>query len=262
MVGRPIASRSLQGRGRYDESSPLRRGQPLASAEAAIRNAFVQKVYAILFAQLLVTTVLSAAVRHVALKWMHAGARNNISALLFVSLIGSVAVLCAVRCYPYLMRRYPSNYCLLLAFTVCKASLVGLICAAHTLDSVLVSVAITTVLALSLSIFACQTSYDFTGFGPYLFCGAMALFCFGLFFWIGGMLGLRGSPIFDVMHLVYAVCGALLFCCYLVFDTQQILGGKHQYQYSVDDYALGAINLYIDVVQLFLFLLRIVGTRR
>eukprot|EP00927_Polykrikos_kofoidii_P006196 TRINITY_DN12518_c0_g1_i1.p1 TRINITY_DN12518_c0_g1~~TRINITY_DN12518_c0_g1_i1.p1 ORF type:complete len:285 (+),score=22.59 TRINITY_DN12518_c0_g1_i1:67-855(+) len=262
MVGRSLASRSLQGRGGYDESTPLGRGQSLASAEDAIRSAFVQKVYAILCGQLIVTTILGAIVRHIALKWMQAGARNSVSALLFVSLIGSIAVLCTVRCYPNLMRQFPTNYWLLLAFTVCKASMVGLICAAHTLDSVLIAVAITAVLTLSLSIFACQTSYDFTGFGPYLFCGAMALFCFGLFFWIGGMLGLRGSPIFDVMHLIYAVCGALLFCCYLVFDTQLILGGKHQYQYSIDDYALGAINLYIDVVQLFLFLLRIVGKRK
>eukprot|EP00927_Polykrikos_kofoidii_P006198 TRINITY_DN12518_c0_g2_i1.p1 TRINITY_DN12518_c0_g2~~TRINITY_DN12518_c0_g2_i1.p1 ORF type:complete len:281 (+),score=25.49 TRINITY_DN12518_c0_g2_i1:57-845(+) len=261
MVGVPIAPPSFHGHGCLEVSSPLGNDKPLASAECAVRNAFVRRVYGILLMQLVITIVLGAGVRHVALTWIQAGSRDSISALLILSFIGSVAVLCAVRRYPYLMRQYPTTHWLLLTFTMCKAVMVGMICAAHTVDSVLVAVAITAVFALLLAVFACQTTFDLTGCGPYVICGAIALFCFGMCFWIDGVVGPGSLPAFPGKQLFYAVFVALLFCCYLVFDTQQILAGKNRYQYSVDDYALGTISLYIDAVQLFFFLVRIVGKR-
>ena len=61
-----------------------------------------------------------------------------------------------------------------------------------------------------------------------------------------------------IVHLIYACLGALLFSIYLIFDTQLILG-QGQFAYSLDDAYLAAIQLYIDVIQLFLMILRIVG---
>lgn len=50
---------------------------------------------------------------------------------------------------------------------------------------------------------------------------------------------------------------------YLVFDTQMILGGKHRkYQVSPEEYIFAALNLYLDVVTLFLFLLQLIGLCR
>ena len=38
------------------------------------------------------------------------------------------------------------------------------------------------------------------------------------------------------------------------------VGGKHsKYRFGVDDYCMAAINLYMDIVQLFLYLLQILG---
>ncbi len=59
-------------------------------------------------------------------------------------------------------------------------------------------------------------------------------------------------------QLIYACLGALLFSIYLIYDTQLILG-KGQYSYSLDDAYLAAIQLYLDVINLFLNILRIVG---
>lgn len=47
------------------------------------------------------------------------------------------------------------------------------------------------------------------------------------------------------------------FCSYLIYDTQLILGNKRK-QYKVDDYALAAISLYLDIARIFVELLRIV----
>lgn len=61
-------------------------------------------------------------------------------------------------------------------------------------------------------------------------------------------------------QLIYACLGALLFSIYLIYDTQLILG-KGQYSYSLDDAYLAAIQLYLDIINLFLNILRIVGHR-
>jgi len=38
-----------------------------------------------------------------------------------------------------------------------------------------------------------------------------------------------------------------------------MLGGKHQYSLSPEEYIFAALNLYLDIVNLFLFLLSIIG---
>ncbi|KAG2465125.1 PEX1 factor, partial [Polypterus senegalus] len=51
----------------------------------------------------------------------------------------------------------------------------------------------------------------------------------------------------------------LLGLFYLVLDTQLMLGGKHKYSISPEEYIFAALNLYLDIINLFLFLLRIIG---
>jgi len=60
-----------------------------------------------------------------------------------------------------------------------------------------------------------------------------------------------------IVQLIYACLGALLFSIYIIFDTQMILG-KGDLKYSLDDAYLAAIKLYLDIVNLFLSILRIV----
>ena len=61
------------------------------------------------------------------------------------------------------------------------------------------------------------------------------------------------------MSLVYASLGALLFSVYLVVDTQMMMGGKHKYTISPEEYIFAALNLYLDVINLFLYILQIVA---
>lgn len=49
--------------------------------------------------------------------------------------------------------------------------------------------------------------------------------------------------------------GLLVFSLFLVYDTQLIIGGKHrEYAYGPDDYVIAALNVYMDVIQIFLYL--------
>lgn len=77
----------------------------------------------------------------------------------------------------------------------------------------------------------------------------VALLSFAFF---GLMVAIIGGPI---LRLVYACVGLLLYGFLLVYDTQLIIGGKHRaYAYGPDDYVIAALNIYMDVVQIFLYL--------
>ena len=93
--------------------------------------------------------------------------------------------------------------------------------------------------------------FEFTGF---LLAALLCLMIFGfiaLFF-----------PANRTLRLVYAAIGCLIFSLYIVYDTQLMIGGKHSYALSPEEYIFAALNLYLDIVQLFLFILRIVGAAR
>eukprot|EP00441_Pelagodinium_beii_P041687 CAMPEP_0197650728 /NCGR_PEP_ID=MMETSP1338-20131121/31121_1 /TAXON_ID=43686 ORGANISM="Pelagodinium beii, Strain RCC1491" /NCGR_SAMPLE_ID=MMETSP1338 /ASSEMBLY_ACC=CAM_ASM_000754 /LENGTH=161 /DNA_ID=CAMNT_0043225195 /DNA_START=424 /DNA_END=909 /DNA_ORIENTATION=+ len=160
------------------------------------------------------------------------------------------------------MRKTPQNYVLLTVFTLAMAVSVGFFSSQFTSASVLMVFGITCAVVLALTLFACQTKYDITGLMPYFVVASMVFMCFGLVLWITSMFGGAASAAFKGMRLVYACLGALLVSGFIVMDTQLIVGGKHhKYQFSIDDYCMAAISLYIDIIQLFQFLLEILGDR-
>jgi FtsH-binding integral membrane protein len=106
---------------------------------------------------------------------------------------------------------------------------------------------------LGLTIFAFQTKWDFTVMGGALFVALIILVIFGIV-----------AMIFPgrVLTLIYASCGALLFSVYLVYDTQLMMGGTHKYSISPEEYIFAALNLYLDIVNIFLYILTIIGAVR
>lgn len=57
-----------------------------------------------------------------------------------------------------------------------------------------------------------------------------------------------------VITMIYCAVGVFLFGVYLIIDTQMIIGGK-TIQLGIDEYCLGAMLLYIDIIQIFLYIL-------
>ena len=62
--------------------------------------------------------------------------------------------------------------------------------------------------------------------------------------------------------IAYGSIGALIFSLYIVFDTQLMMGGKHKYALDPEEYIFAALNLYLDIINLFLYILMIVGAVR
>jgi FtsH-binding integral membrane protein len=64
------------------------------------------------------------------------------------------------------------------------------------------------------------------------------------------------------MVIVYASLGALIFSIYLVYDTQLMMGGKHKYSITPEEYIFAALNLYLDIINIFMYILMILGASK
>jgi FtsH-binding integral membrane protein len=63
-----------------------------------------------------------------------------------------------------------------------------------------------------------------------------------------------------VVTLIAIVLGAV-YSIYLLIDTQLIMGGKNK-SLTLDNYVLGSVILYVDIVQLFLQILKVLGDKK
>lgn len=52
-----------------------------------------------------------------------------------------------------------------------------------------------------------------------------------------------------------------IYCGYILVDTQLIMGGKNK-ELSLDNYILGSVILYVDIIGLFLKLLQLLGDKK
>ena len=64
------------------------------------------------------------------------------------------------------------------------------------------------------------------------------------------------------MMIGNGAAGAFVFSLYLIYDTQMMMGGKHKYALDPEEYIFAALNIYLDVINLFMYILMIVvGSR-
>lgn len=112
-----------------------------------------------------------------------------------------------------------------------------------------------------MAVYGATTRRDLTGWGPKLFAGLIAMLVCSL---VGSLFSLFGMS-FGLMDLVLCAIGLLIFMGLTAYDTQML---KHHYAYFGGDAAMlhkasiiGALNLYLDFINIFLYILRMVGRR-
>ena len=107
-----------------------------------------------------------------------------------------------------------------------------------------------------LSLYGYTTKRDLSGFGTFLIMGLVGLIVASLI-----NLFLQSSA----MDFVISIIGVLLFAGLTVYDTQKIKSMYFHVQGSEmvgKSVVMGALTLYLDFINLFLFLLRFMGDRR
>jgi len=158
-----------------------------------------------------------------------------------------------MACCESVRRKTPLNFIFLFLFTIAESFLLGIVAGQYQADEVLMAVGITAAVSLGLTLFALQTKWDFT------MCGGVLVACLVVFI-IFGIIAIFIPG--QIIGLVYASLGALLFSVYLVYDTQLMLGGNHKYSISPEEYIFAALNLYLDIVNIFMYILSIIGLVR
>ncbi len=107
-----------------------------------------------------------------------------------------------------------------------------------------------------MALYGYTTKRDLTGWGSFLFMGLIGLI-------IASIVGLFVNS--TALQFAISAIGVLIFTGLTAYDTQKI---KEMY-YAGDDAEtggkkaiMGALSLYLDFINLFLYLLRFIGDRR
>ncbi|CAH6720455.1 bax inhibitor 1 [[Candida] jaroonii] len=214
----------------------------VASCELPVRQMFIRKVYSLLTAQILATVVVGFVIRSntTIQNWCF----NNFW-LFIVSIVGSFGFLIATHIKA---RSYPINLVLLGAFTLCESYGIGLSCSLVESEIVIQALMLTLVVFIGLTLFAFQSKYDFRSW--------QSVASLGLWFLIGWGFLMMFFPQSSFANLIYSGIGAIIFSVYILIDTQEILKTCH-----LDDEIPATLKLYLDIINLFLFILRILNNR-
>ncbi|ODV62018.1 Bxi1p, partial [Ascoidea rubescens DSM 1968] len=212
----------------------------VAACEPSIRSIFIRKVYTLLVVQLFITFTIASSIKlsssinqwclnHI---WLMIVATIGTFVFLLISFLSS--------------RKYPYNLFSLFAFTLCESYCVGIITSLYDTNIILQAIVLTITIFIGLTLFAFQSKYDFTSW-----LGFINILFFGL---IGFSLVLIFVPYNSKLELIYSSISALIFSVYILIDTQLIMRSFHP-----EDEIAATITLYLDIINLFLNLLRILS---
>lgn len=220
------------------------------------RAAFIRKVYAILSTQLLVSC--GVVVGLIYAGFVH-GDPNYPSDfgyyiigpgyyLSLVTMIITLYLLCALMSCK---KNYPINFIGLGLFTLGISFSIALLCMVYYAEGfgaeLLLAFVITCATFLVLTVFTIVSKIDFSFLAPFLCVGIVILVIWSLimslFFAFGGYSA--------SWELVFVIFGMAIFVGFIVYDTYMIVT-----RLGVDEYIVAAIELYLDVINLFIFVLQ------
>lgn len=114
-------------------------------------------------------------------------------------------------------------------------------------NTVLMSFATTTVVFSGIAVYATKSKRNFSFIGGFLLAALLAMVAISIFniFW----------PLSTTGMLAYSFIGVMVFSGYVLFDFSRM---KH-YGVAQEDVPLMALSLYLDFINLFLSILRILG---
>ena len=117
---------------------------------------------------------------------------------------------------------------------------------------------VTAISFAGLSLWGYTTKKDISGWGSFLIMGLIGLI-------VASIVNIfLGSP---ALYFAVSVIGVLIFAALTAYDTQRLKTDYIQHAHAMDgewlakSAIMGALNLYLDFVNLFMFLLQFLGNR-
>ncbi|XP_061696003.1 protein lifeguard 1 isoform X1 [Syngnathoides biaculeatus] len=235
-----------------DESAPETKSEgqaedvPLAETSAfedkTVRRAFVRKVFCILTLQLVFTFsvvcvfTFSTVVRKAVQKniWIYVS-----------SFIIFVLVSIPLNFAKSLRRKFPWNIIGLAIVTLSLSYVVGAMASYHDTRAVIIAMATTLAVSLTIIAFSAQTRYDFSCcYGLLLIMVVdLVMFCvFSSFYYV------------YITQVCYGCLGALLYSVFLMADCQLMMG-MLSYRLDPEEYVTAALTIYLDIMLIFIYLM-------
>merc|ERR1712168_531549 len=146
-------------------------------------------------------------------------------------------------------RKYPLNLIFLVLLTVAMSFMTGVITCYYDTKAVLLAAATTAAVVAFVTLMTFYSKFDITKFWYII----ILLPFVSLIMWLVAFL--TGS---DAAIAAYCGVGVVIFTIYLAYDTKLIMGGGRM-ELSPDDWILAVVQLYVDIVQIFLYLLQLFG---
>ncbi|KAK4759206.1 hypothetical protein SAY87_022337 [Trapa incisa] len=212
----------------------------LSYGENQLRWGFIRKVYGILAAQFLMTTVVSAIT--VLYTPINELLRGNPGLLLFLVFLPFI-LLWPLHVY---QQKHPLNLVFLGLFTLSLSFTVGVSCANTDGRIVLEALILTSAVVCALTgytFWASKKGKDFSFLAPILFTSLVILIMTSflqVFF-----------PLGSTASAVYGGIGAVIFSGYIIYDTDNLIK-----RFTYDEYIWASVTLYLDILNLFLTILR------
>ena len=109
-------------------------------------------------------------------------------------------------------------------------------------STVLTAAVLTTAVTLALTAYVHKTGKDFTRMGGFLFAGLIVV-----------LLASIAAMFVPAMQAGVSAVAALLFSGFILFDTSRLIRGEE------DNYVMAACSMYLNVLNLFLSILQLLG---
>ena len=217
-----------------------------------MRLGFIRKVYGILSIQLIITFGAVLLFQLPSIKNLIMAYQQMAGNVLIMCSLGFLVLFLILACNRKLSRTVPCNYIFLFAITLCEALACAIVSSIYSFPIVATALVLTIITTLALTFYACTTKTNFSS------CRAGLYVAFCQIFMIGLIAVLFRLP---ALYAVYTFSMTIVVGIYIVYDTQLIMA-KFGIGYSVDDYIFATLEIYMDIIRLFLLILRILGNSR
>jgi FtsH-binding integral membrane protein len=227
-------------------------GSPAVISDATVRiTAFLRVVYGWMAVGLTVTAVVA---------WVVAGSDALVytiasNRLLFWGIFGAqlgVVIFLSARVH----KLAPGTAAaLFLGYSALTGLTMAFVLRVYTGESVATTFLVTAGTFGALALYGTVTSRSLAGLGQFLFMGLIGIV-------IASVVGIFWQS--SGLQFVIAFCGVILFTLLTAYDAQQLKAiALAVPEAQSSSYAIvGALRLYLDFINLFLYLLRFIGGRR
>lgn len=165
--------------------------------------------------------------------------------LLGLSIGGIIMTFGTLMCCTYLFQRTVSKYILLIIFSLSMSYIISNMLLYYDPKTIIIATGITLtdlILMTFISFFIKINSY----FTEFLFISTVSLILIGI---------INIFIMSTFLQLFIAGFGSIVFSGFIIYDTKMITSNQYRI-YSKNDFVLASINLYLDVINLFLYILQ------